>query len=45
MATTLTIPAPPSAVELEELFASLARRWKEERGPSSSPTEMALCPS
>jgi hypothetical protein len=30
---------------LESLFDDLVRRWKEERGPTSSTTELALCPS
>jgi len=30
---------------LESLFQSLACQWKEERGPSSSTTELATCPS
>ena len=30
---------------LEELFQTLVRQWKEERGPSSSTTELAMCPS
>jgi hypothetical protein len=41
------VPPQPSApaVELEAVFQDLVRRWKEERGPTSSTTEMALCPS
>ena len=31
--------------DLEEVFFSLARSWKEERGPSSSTTDLAMCPS
>jgi hypothetical protein len=27
------------------LFSTLAQRWKKERGPTSSTTEMAMCPS
>ncbi len=34
----------PSA-QMETLFDDLARRWKEERGPSSSTTDLAMCPS
>jgi hypothetical protein len=34
-----------SGANVENLFPTLARRWKEERGPTSSTTEMALCPS
>jgi hypothetical protein len=36
--------AAPSAA-LEALFDTLVARWKEERGPSSSTTELAMCPS
>jgi hypothetical protein len=34
-----------TTTDLEEVFLSLAWRWKEERGPSSSTTELAMCPS
>jgi hypothetical protein len=34
-----------TGAELEQVFDQLARGWKEERGPTSSATEMALCPS
>jgi len=37
-------PAAPGA-PLEGLFQSLVRQWKEERGPSSSTTELAMCPA
>jgi hypothetical protein len=42
-----TTPTPPAAAgaNVENLFLMLARRWKEERGPTSSTTEMATCPS
>jgi hypothetical protein len=30
---------------LEQTFRSLVQGWKEERGPSSSTTELAMCPS
>ena len=44
--TTATAGQAPSAPNnLEEVFLSLARRWKQERGPSSSTTELAMCPS
>src|SRR4030081_2767188 len=36
---------PPSSAALEALFDTLVARWKEERGPSSSTTELAMCPS
>jgi hypothetical protein len=31
--------------DYEQLFQTLAHRWREERGPTSSTTEMAMCPS
>jgi len=34
-----------SGADIESLFLTLARRWKEERGPSSSTTEIAMCPA
>lgn len=37
--------APSPGTNLEDLFLSLAQCWKQERGPSSSTTELALCPS
>ena len=44
------IPLPSAAAggnggNLESTFLAQARRWKEERGPTSSTTEMAMCPS
>ena len=45
MTMTVCTPPAPSAAELGATFLALARRWKEERGPSSSTTELALCPS
>jgi hypothetical protein len=42
-ATAGEVPSPTAKVEEE--FLSLAQRWKEERGPSSSTTELAMCPS
>ncbi len=42
------VAPPPSAAApaaLEALFDSLVDRWKQERGPSSSTTELAMCPS
>jgi len=41
---TLTHPVAVGA-NVEALFLTLAHRWKEERGPSSSTTEIAMCPS
>jgi hypothetical protein len=38
-------PAAAPDTKLEALFQSLVRQWKEERGPSSSTTELAMCPS
>jgi hypothetical protein len=35
--------APPPA--LEERFRALAEQWRHERGPTSSTTQLALCPS
>lgn len=34
---------PPDA--LERLFLNLAEQWRQERGPASSTTQLALCPS
>lgn len=45
MPMTVCTPPAPSATELGATFLDLARRWKDERGPSSSTTELALCPS
>jgi hypothetical protein len=45
----MTTAVPPqrslSAAQLEALFQDLVRRWREERGPTSSTTELAMCPS
>lgn len=45
----MSIATPPQPVApdapLEETFQVLARQWREERGPSSSTTELAMCPS
>ena len=38
-------PAAAPDAKLEALFQSLARQWKEECGPSSSTTDLAMCPS
>jgi hypothetical protein len=45
MTTATAGEAPSPATKLEEVFLSLARCWKKERGPSSSATELAMCPS
>jgi hypothetical protein len=45
MSTALPAQLPAEAAALEPLFLALVRSWKEERGPSSSTTELALCPS
>ena len=35
--------APPPS--LEEVFRALAQQWRQERGPTSSTTQLAMCPS
>jgi len=45
MATIAQPPLPNPPASLEAVFADLVRRWKVERGPSSSTTELAMCPS
>jgi hypothetical protein len=45
MTTATAGQAPSAPTNPEEVFLSLARRWKEERRPSSSTTELAMCPS
>jgi hypothetical protein len=45
MTTLRSAPSPPSAAELEATFLSLVQRWKEERGPNSSTTQLVLCSS
>lgn len=44
--TVLTSPtgSQPSS-QLEEQFQALARFWRQERGPASSTTQLAMCPS
>lgn len=37
--------APGPATTLDETFSFLADQWKKERGPSSSTTDLAMCPS
>src|SRR5262249_47791524 len=37
--------AVPQAPSLEERFLALAEQWRQERGPTSSTTQLALCPS
>ena len=39
------IEARETERDLAEVFQDLALRWRAERGPTSSTTEMALCPS
>lgn len=41
---TASLPAAAEA-GTEAAFLTLAKRWREERGPMSSTTDMALCPS
>jgi hypothetical protein len=43
--TTSTLPPTSPELHLEKVFDELAQRWRRERGPSSSTTEIALCPS
>jgi hypothetical protein len=45
MATIAHPPLPNPPASLEAVFADLVQRWKAERGPSSSTTELAMCPS
>src|SRR5260370_26385465 len=42
---SITTQPQPGEADLEVQFQSLVRQWKEERGPSSSTTELAMCPS
>jgi hypothetical protein len=39
----LTPDSQPSS--LEEIFRALAQQWRQERGPMSSTTQLAMCPS
>jgi hypothetical protein len=45
MSTTSQAQRATEDDTLKGLFNSLIRQWKEERGPSSSTTELAMCPS
>jgi hypothetical protein len=45
MTTVVQPPFATSSAQLEAFFLDLVRRWKEERGPTSSTTELAMCPS
>jgi hypothetical protein len=45
MTTMIPTHLTTSAAQLEALFLDLVRRWKEERGPTSSTTQLAMCPS
>jgi hypothetical protein len=45
MRTATQPPAASATGSLEEFFQALVKQWKEERGPSSSTTELATCPS
>jgi hypothetical protein len=45
MSSAMQSPLAAPNAQLEALFQALVRRWKEERGPSSSTTELAMCPS
>jgi hypothetical protein len=46
-AVRATAPAGPGAQppSVEEAFRALAEQWRQERGPASSTTQLALCPS
>lgn len=45
----MSTATPPQSTapdaKLDALFQSLVRQWKQERGPSSSTAELAMCPS
>ena len=45
MTTIVTTQRAISDTQLEAVFLELMRRWKEERGPTSSTTQLAMCPS
>jgi hypothetical protein len=45
MTTALSAQLPAETAALEPVFLALVRSWKQERGPSSSTTELAMCPS
>jgi hypothetical protein len=43
--STVTQTSAPQSEQLDDVFQDLMRRWREERGPTSSTTEMAMCPA
>jgi hypothetical protein len=43
--TTIVPPQLSPPAQLEAIFLDLVCRWREERGPTSSTTELAMCPS
>jgi len=45
MSTTLPARLPAETATMEPIFLALVRSWKEERGPASSTTQLAMCPS
>jgi hypothetical protein len=45
MTTATQTKANEQSAAQAALFQELAERWREERGPTSSTTDMALCPS
>lgn len=45
MTSVIQSQSSGATAPLEDVFRELVRRWKEERGPSSSTTELAMCPS
>jgi hypothetical protein len=45
MTTATSLQPATEPAQLETVFQDLVRRWKVERGPTSSTTEMAICPS
>ena len=45
MTTIVPTQRAISDTQLEAVFLELMRRWKEERGPTSSTTQLAMCPS
>lgn len=45
MSITLPVHAVPDTETLEQVFFDLVQNWRKERGPTSSTTDMALCPS
>ena len=45
MSTVVPVQPVAETAALDPLFLTLARAWREERGPTSSTTEMAMCPA